>query len=461
MNMVFNSIDFLIFCLVFYPIFLLWPSKTKWAWLLISSWFFYFTFKPEYLLILIGLTAVDFFCGKGIVISDGRPKTFFLIFSLAANIGTLVVFKYLGLFGQLWEAASGSNPFAALLFTVPIGISFHTFQGMAYVIDLYRGKIIPERNFGIFALFIGIFPQLMAGPIERAQHLIPQLTRRFSLAAIPFREALLLILAGYIKKLVIADSLGVVVDPIYQNPQNFNGLTLIVATVFFGFQLYCDFSGYIDIARGLGKLLGIDFVSNFKKPYFSANITEFWRRWHISLSEWVRDYLYISLGGNRFGKLRQYLNLVITMAIMGLWHGSSFQFALWGFYHGLLLVFHKIFSTVKIKTPTVVGIILTFISVNLGWVFFRSQNAGQAWLILKTIFGPSLAHPLQYQLGMVFGAILIVTLVILEALDLKWRLKDKIISVHSLAFGAICAILFHFLVLFGAHQPIQFIYFQF
>lgn len=459
--MVFNSFKFLIFFAFFYLFFVIVPGRFKWLWLLIASWFFYFTFKPIYLVVLLGLTVCDFICALAVFKKQGFWKIFFLIFALLVNIGTLLVFKYLGLFGELMAIFKGSNPLSGFSLVVPIGISFHTFQGMAYVIDVYRGKIGPEKKFGIFALFISIFPQLMAGPIERAAHLMPQLTRLFILSKVPFREAILLIATGYVKKMAIADSLGLVVDVIYLSPQNFNGATLAIATVFFGVQLYCDFSGYVDITRGLGKLMGIDFVLNFDKPYFSANITEFWRRWHISLSSWVRDYLYIPLGGNRFGVFRQHCNLIVTMVIMGLWHGSNLTFAVWGVYHGILLVFQKVISAAKIKVLKPIAVIFTFALVNLGWIFFRSENIEVAFGIIRSIFSYSLFSGIQYQPGMLLGAIFIFVLLFCEAADAKWNIWAKIINAHPAVVGFVYAALFYVFVFFSVRKTAQFIYFQF
>jgi D-alanyl-lipoteichoic acid acyltransferase DltB (MBOAT superfamily) len=410
---------------------------------------------------LIGLTAIDFFCGREIAVRRYPYKLFFLIIVLVSNIGALAIFKYLGFFEELMNFATGQNSFFSFSIIIPIGISFYAFQGIAYAIDLYRDKIFPEKNFVIFALFISFFPQLISGPIERAQNLIPQLKKPFSLPKINFREALLLILVGYFKKMVIADSLGKVIGPIYGSPGDFNGFTLTVATIFFGFQLYCDFSGYTDIARGFGKLMGINFIINFNKPYFSASISDFWRRWHISLSSWVRDYLYIPLGGNRKGLARQYLNLIITMTIMGMWHGGKLTFVIWGAYHGILLILHKIFLRSKIKIPFLFATILTFILVNIGWIFFRSEDIGKLIKTIEIIFSNSFFSAIQYQQGMLVGAVFIVILIIFEALDLKWRVKNRILSLSPAKIALVYLLLCYAIIFFGVKETNQFIYFQF
>jgi alginate O-acetyltransferase complex protein AlgI len=331
------------------------------------------------------------------------------------------------------------------------------------VIDIYRRKIEPEKNLGIFALYISAFPQLIAGPIERAEHLIPQLKKKFSFARVPLREASFLILTGYIKKLVIADNLGLVVDQVYASPGNYESPVLLIATLFFGFQIYADFSGYVDIARGLGKLLGINFVINFNKPYFSLNISEFWGRWHISLSSWVKDYIYIPLGGNRKGEIRQLINLVLTMAIMGLWHGAGFPFLLWGIYHGMLLALHKAllkFNRVP-PFPNSVKILITFLLVNVGWILFRSETLQDTVLVFRGIFHSSLLLSFQYIEGMILGITLILILVLFEILDNDYHIGMRIQKAHPLVLGILYALAIHLLLFFGIKQSLSFIYFQF
>jgi len=467
--MVFNSFEFILFFLVFYPIFLVFPASFRWFWLLISSWFLYAAFNPEYIILLLLLTLVDYYCGKEIHRRNQTAKKIFLVISLLCNIGILVFFKYLGFFSGIIGSIFNISIQSGLLLALPIGISFHTFQGMAYVIDIYRGTAKPEPRFGIFALYISIFPQLVAGPIERAQHLIPQLKEKFYLTLACFKEAIALILVGCVKKLAIADNLGIVVNVFYDvdKPYDFNGSTLVIATIFYGFQLYCDFSGYVDIARGLAKLLGVDFVINFNKPYFSTTVTDFWRKWHISLSTWVRDYLYIPLGGNRKGLSRQIINLLVTMTAMGLWHGANLTFVVWGAYHGLLLAAHKLISVVRVKfflplaLPAVISGILTFVFVNLGWIFFRSRDIGESLKIMEKIFSPSLFQLPQYSDGMLLGFWLTAGLLFAEILDIKFKLKKILVEVNPFFFSLVCALLLYFVIFLSAKNTVNFIYSQF
>jgi D-alanyl-lipoteichoic acid acyltransferase DltB (MBOAT superfamily) len=263
--------------------------------------------------------------------------------------------------------------------------------------------------------------------------------------------------------MVIADNLSIFVNKIYSFPENYSGFMLLLATLFFGFQIYCDFSGYVDIGRGIAKLLGINLVVNFKKPYLSSNITEFWRRWHISLSNWVRDYIYIPLGGSRKGKLRQYLNLLISWFVMGLWHGASLNFILWGVYHGLLLICHKIIKYLKspLSLPRVISTTFTFFLVNMGWIFFRSNSIEEALYIFRKIFNPSLISNFKYQPGLLFSIYLILGLLFLEILDTKFDLKRRIIKANIIIFALFSSIIIYSIILFGLKEPINFIYLQF
>jgi len=463
--MPFNSLLFLVSFSIFYPIFLLTPWQHKWKIFLLASWIFYAAFEPLYLLLLFFITGTDFFVARAIYRSTTRKKRkAFLWLALVANIGVLAVFKYLGLFDEIIRIVSSEDFFWNLSILLPIGISFYTFQGLSYVIDVYRKNIVPEKRLGIFALYISAFPQLIAGPIERAEHLIPQLKKKLTIKDIPFREASFLILIGFTKKLVIADNIGKVVDIIYRDPGAFDGLALMIATLFFGFQIYCDFSGYVDIARGLGKLLGIDFTLNFNKPYFSLSITEFWRRWHISLSNWVRDYLYIPLGGNRKGEIRQYVNLLITMGIMGLWHGAGFPFILWGVYHGLLLALHKMSSKMKpmFVVPIFVKMITTFLLVQIGWIFFRAESIGDVFIIFEGMLDASFFnYTFFYEPGILLGIFLIIGLVIFEAAEVKYKISRFIYTVHPVYLGFLYAVAVHGILFFRAQETLSFIYFQF
>jgi alginate O-acetyltransferase complex protein AlgI len=361
--------------------------------LLTSSYFFYGYWEPKYLVIILGSTIIDFSLGRLIFKSETKKqKRFYLYLSLFSNLSVLFFFKYFNFFldniSPVIELVNEDYSFSAFNIILPVGISFYTFQTLSYSIDIYNGKIKkPESNFGIFALFVSFFPQLVAGPIERASHLLPQFHQKMKFDLIRCKNGLTLILWGLFKKIVIADRLALIVNEIYNHPTDYHGLTIVVGTVFFAVQIYCDFSGYSDIAIGIARMLGFDFMKNFNAPYFSKSISEFWNRWHISLSTWFRDYVYIPLGGSRVVKWRWYYNLFITFLISGFWHGAEWTFILWGAFHGVLLIaetFFKIQSTNQLIT--VLQNTKTVMLVCLGWVLFRANSMDDAIYVFREIF---------------------------------------------------------------------------
>lgn len=461
--MFFNSFEFFIFFVVFYGVFLCLSQSWRWLVFLAVSLFFYASFKISYLLILLFLIVIDYCFARFIYnVSANNKKRLLLVIALMINLGILIYFKYADFFINILAKLFNTQLFPPLLIVLPIGISFYTFQGISYLIDIYRGQTKPEKNFGIFALYISAFPQLVAGPIERANNLIPQIKSGFVLSSAKMKEGLFLISVGLIKKIVVADNLSKIVDAVYASHEDANGFALFVATFFFAFQIYCDFGGYVDIARGLGKMIGIDFVRNFDKPYFSTTITDFWRKWHISLSEWVRDYIYTPLGGNRKGKIRRYFNLIATMAIMGLWHGANFTFLVWGVYHGMLLVFDKLCKKTKwfFLIPNILKTLITFVSVCIGWILFRSESLTQSVQIIKKIIILPISD-IQYQEGILFGLIAVIFLLTLEFLDAKVKITDKIINSNNLFFAIFLIIVMYSLIFFGSTKTGSFIYFQF
>lgn len=319
--------------------------------------------------------------------------------SLVANIGVLAVFKYYNFIvtnlSYLLKLTGADNHIPYLGILLPIGLSFHTFQAMSYTIEVYRGRQKAERNFGIYALYVMFYPQLVAGPIERPQNVLPQFHNKHSFNYDDVAAGLRQMLWGYFKKVVVADRLAIYVNSVYNHhPERYSGITLIMATVFFSFQIYCDFSGYSDIALGIARVMGYKLMINFRRPYFATSIKEFWSRWHISLSSWFRDYLYIPLGGNRSSTIRWYFNILLVFIISGLWHGASWVFVVWGALHGLYqiseLLFNKIFDNrfLSIK-KTVIGILLstifTFTLVSFGWIFFRANSINDAFAIVRNI----------------------------------------------------------------------------
>ena len=330
--MLFNSFHFLVFFIVVTSLYFALPYKNRWFLLLISSCYFYMAFVPIYILILGFTIVIDYFAGIYIENATGKKKKFYLIFSLIANIGVLAIFKYYNFINAnlsfLLHGFALTNPLPYLSILLPIGLSFHTFQAMSYTIEVYRGNQKAERHFGIYSLYVMFYPQLVAGPIERPQNLLHQFRERYDFNYERVTSGLRLMAWGLFKKVVIADRLAIVVDTVYNNPEQHNSLTLIIATIFFAFQIFCDFSGYSDMAIGAARVMGFKLMTNFDKPYQSKSIHEFWKRWHISLSTWFRDYFYISLGGNRVSIPRWYLNLFLVFLVSGLWHGANWTFVI-------------------------------------------------------------------------------------------------------------------------------------
>ena len=360
------------------------------------------SFIPIYILILGFTIIIDYLAGIFLEKSTEKNKKLFLIASLVANIGVLCVFKYYNFLNDnLTELLRGirlQNPIPALSILLPIGLSFHTFQAMSYTIEVYRGNQKAEKNFGIYALYVMFYPQLVAGPIERPQNLLHQFYEKHAFDYERVVNGLKLMLWGFFKKLVIADRLALYVGAVYNNPTHHTGLSFIVATIFFAFQIYCDFSGYSDIAIGAAKIMGFKLMTNFNRPYFAKNISEFWQRWHISLSTWFRDYLYIPLGGRRVSIPRWYFNLFFVFLVSGLWHGANWTFIIWGALNGFYLVFAIVSKGIRDRITHLVGlnrlpninralqIAITFMLVCFAWIFFRANSISDSFLIIKNIF---------------------------------------------------------------------------
>tara|TARA_R110002096_G_scaffold161920_2_gene328782 strand:- start:1764 stop:3164 length:1401 start_codon:yes stop_codon:yes gene_type:complete len=395
--MIFNSVTFLIFFVIVFTTYWLIPKKNfKWqnVLLLVASYVFYGWWDWRFLSLIAFSTVLDYVVGLHIHASFSKKKMFLLI-SLISNLGLLGVFKYFNFFIEswvnLWSLFGYEMSISTLNIILPVGISFYTFQTMSYSIDIYRGELKPTKNFIEFATFVSFFPQLVAGPIERASNLLPQLARERKMSLVRFKNGLFQIFIGFFRKVVVADAIGSIIDGIYNAPDIHNASSIVMAVVLYSFQIYFDFSGYSDIAIGTAKILGFDFKRNFNLPYFSVSITEFWRRWHISLSTWLRDYLYIPLGGNKKGIKIQYRNLFITMLLGGLWHGSSWNFVVWGAIHGLLLSLEKRFYLIP-KKYTLLKNLFIFSLVSLIWIFFRALSFDDSILMfIKLIKGPYLS----------------------------------------------------------------------
>lgn len=411
--MLFNSLEYLVFFPLVTAIYFLLPSiKTRNYMLLIASYYFYMQYKPEYALLMLLTSFCCYIAALNIEKTESKGiKRFWFFISILGSLGVLFFFKYFNFFnnnmaGLLSLFNVSYRPFSIDVL-LPVGISFYTFQSLSYTIDVYRGDINAERDFFTFALFVSFFPQLVAGPIERSTNLLPQFYRYNEFDAERAASGLRLMLFGFFKKVVIADRLAVIVNTVYNNHKAYNGIYYIIATIAFAYQIFCDFSGYSDIARGTARVLGYELSTNFERPYYSKSVTEFWRRWHISLSSWFRDYLYIPLGGSRKGYLRTLINLFIVFVVSGLWHGASWTFVVWGALNGLAIVIERVLGIgkrsgkkeymeyqtgKKRQRPLLLRIfgslaglvpmVLTFAFICGTWVFFRAQSIDQALYML-------------------------------------------------------------------------------
>lgn len=476
--MLFNSIHFLFFFTLITSLYFAIPSNIRWVLLLLSSCYFYMTFVPIYILILGFTIVIDYFAGIYIENSEGRRRKIFLLFSFFANIGVLAIFKYYNFlnhnFSFLLHGFGLTNPIPYLTILLPIGLSFHTFQAMSYTIEVYRGNQKAERHFGIYSLYVMFFPQLVAGPIERPQNLIHQFREKHDFEYDKVVEGLKLMLWGFVKKIVIADRLAIYVNAVYNNPGQHNGITFIVATIFFAFQIYCDFSGYSDIAIGAAKIMGFTLMTNFNRPYLARNMSEFWKRWHISLSTWFRDYLYISLGGNRVALPRWYFNLFLVFVISGLWHGANWTYIIWGALNGFYLVFAIISQGFRNGISKITGIdklpklnhflqvLLTFSLTCFAWIFFRANTINDAFLIIGKIFSFKGSIFVENPSIMIFSFIGLFLLLCVELKKEFYKgdfsfLNNKSCIVRNLSYSFLIILI----LLMGVYDSGQFIYFQF
>lgn len=394
--MLFNSFHFLLFFPIVVIFYFALPHKFRWILLLVASYYFYMSWKAEYIVLIIISTLIDYTAGLAIDKAETKSKKkLWLILSLITNLGFLFTFKYWNFFN---EALRDTLSLVSIQFEpstlnvlLPVGISFYTFQTLSYTIDIYYGKLKPIKHIGIFATYVSFFPQLVAGPIERAKHLIPQFYKRIVFDYERVKSGLLLMLWGMFKKIVIADRLAILVNHVYGDLPGHTGSSLFIAALFFTFQLYLDFSAYSDIAIGAARVMGFDLMQNFKQPYWATSIADFWHRWHISLSTWFRDYVYIPLGGNKKGMKRHIINLIITFFLSGVWHGANWNFVLWGLLNGVFIVVQNISFKKKAipkKTPFLKRLLLSAMILVL-WggslIFFRAQNFEDAMYVFRNI----------------------------------------------------------------------------
>jgi alginate O-acetyltransferase complex protein AlgI len=478
----FNSLHFLIFFPVVVTIFFLLPQRARWVWLLAASCWFYAAFIPIYLLVLFFTIIIDYAAGILIEEARGAARTRWLVMSIAANLGVLAAFKYLDFLNEnvaaLFRLADWTYPVPTLGWILPIGLSFHTFQAMSYTIEVYRGHQPAERHFGLYALYVMFFPQLVAGPIERPQNLLPQFRVKHTFDYVRVTDGLKRMTWGMFKKVVIADGLASFVNRVYDVPQEHSGLTLLVATLFFAFQIYCDFSGYTDIALGAAEVMGFRLMENFRRPYFSKSISEFWTRWHISLSSWFRDYVYIPLGGNRVPLWRWYVNVAIVFGLSGLWHGAAWTFVVWGLLNGLYLIVGRAAAPLRERLAHATGlsrvpwllraaqVATTFALTCVAWVFFRARSMEDAFYVLGNMFrGAGDLMAVVAETGRVSLAITVAAVAVMELVHLMQR-KERLRGVIAaqpvwvrwpLYYAAVLSI-----AVFGHFRRAQaFIYFQF
>ena len=468
--MLFNSLSFLIFLPIVVVLYYLLAAKFRWLLIFVASCYFYMAFVPEYILILFFLILVDYFAAILIERNQGHKRKLFLIASLTCNILLLFFFKYFNFANHNLESLGSLfgwhiKPFH-LNIILPIGLSFHTFQSMGYTVEVYRGNQKAEKHLGYFANYVLFFPQMVAGPIERFQTLGNALKAEHQPVFENFKSGFRLILFGLFIKMVVADNLAPHVNLIYEAPLQHTGAEVLLAILFFSFQIYADFFGYSTIALGSAKLLGIDIMDNFKTPYLSKSITEFWSRWHISLSTWFRDYVYITLGGNKVSIPRWTFNILIVFAVSGLWHGASWTFVIWGLLHGCLRVLENYFSKVfhfklydKWNLLSVALSIKTFILCAFIWVFFRAETFAKAMDIFS-----ALKHNVFFGLKWheVSFPIFLVCLMLLIDVTLYGKRFDYFMDKLSLpSRWAIYSVLLFLLLALSGTQKFNFIYFQF
>lgn len=463
------------------------PHRFRWMWLLAASCYFYMALVPTYILILFFLITIDYWAG--ILIEDARThqrKKFWLVVSIISTCAVLLFFKYFNFVNtnivQLAAFLHLEYPIRNLNIILPIGLSFHTFQSLSYVIEVYRGNQRAERHFGTYALFVLFFPQMVAGPIERAQNLLHQFHRKHTFDYFRVVNGLKLVLWGLFKKVVIADRLSFFVNEVYDSPQEYYGLALIAATVFFAFQIYCDFSGYSDMAIGIAQVLGFRLMDNFNRPYFAKNISEFWKRWHISLTSWFKDYVYIPLGGNRVSTLRWYFNLFFVFLLSGLWHGANWTYVIWGALNGAYLIGsilttrirYRIVKSLRLdQSPQLhkfIQVGITFSLICFSWIFFRANSLSDAMYIVTHLFTGLTDSAMNQTVLSGFGAgaralaLALLAIALMEFVHIIQRhenirhmlLQKPAWLRFSVYSGMVAGIL-----LFGNFSSQQFIYFQF
>ncbi len=481
--MLFHTWVFFVFFLIVYPVYLLVRRNNQLMnlWLMIASYIFYMWWNPVYIVLLFGTSAIDYVM---VLLMEHKrsTRTLWLVISLVSNFGLLGYFKYSGFLTEninlllthihspyllpdpVWYPNRMIGLFGATdhffeKVVLPIGISFHTFQSMSYTIDAYKGAIKTERNFIRFLTFVSFFPQLVAGPIERASNLLPQLQKMPTITRQDINDGLSLFLVGFFKKVALADYLARYVDPVYRVPGNFNAPALILATVAFGWQIYFDFSGYTDMARGLARVMGFRMMLNFNNPYTATGLGDFWNRWHISLSTWFKDYLYFPMGGSRYGPVRTYFNIFVTMVISGIWHGANWTFVMWGIVHALGRCATREVEQTQVyrkRIPRIVKQMLIFTFVTFTWIFFRAETLSDAVLIIKRIFTTSWTDPhFPVLMAGLIAGVWLYQLLYNSRVALKRYLETSPVRV------GVASLMIAYLMIVAQPSTKQFIYFQF
>lgn len=466
--MLFNSLEFFYFFLIVFPLYCILGQKARKVLLLLASYYFYMCWNINYVFLILLSTITSYFASIGIEATKNRlKKKVFLWSSIIISLSILCFFKYYNFFASSINEISSFN-LKLMNFLLPVGISFYTFETFSYTIDVYNNKLKAEKNFWIYSLFISFFPKLVAGPIERSENLIPQFHRETSIKTENIIVGTKYIILGFFMKLVVADRLSIYVDSVYNNVDSHFGLTFLIATLCFSFQILCDFAGYSTIALGVAKLFDYQLMLNFKRPYFSLTFSEFWRRWHISLSSWFRDYVYIPLGGNRGKKIKVYRNLFLTFLISGLWHGANWTFVVWGAFHGIFLVFENIIFSKQKNTffekyfiTRVIKRIFIFIMVSFAWIFFRANSLSDAIKIITKSF--DFKHQIFSDSSTLFFGVISILILLLIDNRIERNSNNNEFTSNKLTVFSI--LIFSFLLImifyFGVFDGGQFIYFQF
>lgn len=478
--MIFNSLKFIIFFPIVILVYFFIPKKYRKYWLLFTSYYFYMSWNIKYIFLLLFVTADTYLTGR--LIENRRlNKKFCLIICIVLNLLILIYYKYLDFLIELILPIIGiaktNISTSRLDIVLPIGISFFIFQSIGYIIDVYKGTIKAEKNYIDYSLFIAFFPQILAGPIGRAKSLLSQFKYNNGLNYYNFQKGLLWMLYGYFLKIVVADRLGIFVDNVYNNLEIFNGLYYLAATFLFAIQIYCDFYGYSLLAKGAAQILGIELMDNFNTPYLSISIADFWRRWHISLSSWFRDYLYIPLGGNRKGKIRKYINILIVFSCSGLWHGASITYVIWGLLNGIYQIIEDLFNSIKnnLKINKYIKIVITFVLVCSTWVFFRANSINDSVYIYKKIFDIQnykfTENGFLYYTGIDFPNFIVISICIIILISIDYlrnigiKVNELILKRNDFVIGIIMSLSIVFILLFGIWGPeynvSSFIYFNF